>query len=358
MTAVWRNDGGGWDVLEPAEYEDEAHLHGLIENAPEVLPLSGSPELVILGREVSCGPGSADLVAVEKTGRPVVIEVKLRKNAEARRAVVAQVLSYASYLRGLTVQGFESIVQPHLAKENAASIADLVAREEASGLFDPAAFEETLAGALDSGGFRLVLVLDSAPPDLVQLVGYLEEVSSEKIAIDLVVVSSYTVGTTQLLVPQRLDAAAQQSPALATQGKPQAVTVQGAEGFVEAIANADLSIRPELQRLTDWALGLEKDNLATLFTSHGQGRKTLSARVRGDSVGLATVWNDNGAYLTLYFSVFKRLAPKALAKLESLGVAVGQGNSLKAPSAEALDVLTEAYLEAGGGEPTLAPSVG
>jgi hypothetical protein len=348
VTAVWRNDGDGWDVLEPAKYADEAHLHDLIEQAPQVLPLSGSPELIVVGREVACGPGSADLVAVEKTGRPVVIEVKLRKNPEARRAVVAQVLSYASYLRGLTVEGFESILQPYLTKVNASSIVDRVVGEDQSGLFDPESFRETLAGALETGGFRLVLVLDAAPADLVQLVGYLEEVSSEQIAVDLVVVSSYSVGATQLLVPQRLDPAAQQRPTATTQGKPQAVTVQGAEGFEEAILTADLSIRPELQRLTDWALGLDTRNLATLFTSHGQGRKTLVARVKGADAGLATVWNDNGAYLTVYRSVFERLAPTALATLEALGVTVGQGNSLKAPSSDVLDALTNGYFEAIG----------
>jgi hypothetical protein len=41
------------------------------------------------------------LLAVESTGRLVVIEVKLAEHAESRRAVVAQVLSCAGYLQGL-----------------------------------------------------------------------------------------------------------------------------------------------------------------------------------------------------------------------------------------------------------------
>jgi hypothetical protein len=50
---------------------------------------------------VHLGNGCADLMAVESTGRLVVIEVKLSANAESRRAIVAQVLSYAGYLQGL-----------------------------------------------------------------------------------------------------------------------------------------------------------------------------------------------------------------------------------------------------------------
>jgi hypothetical protein len=41
------------------------------------------------------------LLAVEPSGRLVVIEIKLARNAEARRAVVAQVLTYAAHLKGL-----------------------------------------------------------------------------------------------------------------------------------------------------------------------------------------------------------------------------------------------------------------
>ena len=47
------------------------------------------------------GNGYADLLAVEPPGRMVVIEVKLARNSEARRAIVAQVLTYAGFLNCL-----------------------------------------------------------------------------------------------------------------------------------------------------------------------------------------------------------------------------------------------------------------
>ena len=80
-----------------------------------MLPLAGSPRLTVLGREVRLGVGSADLLAVESFGRLVIIEVKLAGNAESRRAVVAQVLSYAGYLQGLDpVQLEAGVLAPHL----------------------------------------------------------------------------------------------------------------------------------------------------------------------------------------------------------------------------------------------------
>src|SRR6266704_141543 len=109
MTAIWGSGADGqWRTLEPAAYQAEAQLHDLVENAPQMLPLAGSPRLIVLGREVRLGTGSADLLAVESTGRLVIIEVKLAGNAEARRAVVAQVLSYAGYLQGLDPEQLES----------------------------------------------------------------------------------------------------------------------------------------------------------------------------------------------------------------------------------------------------------
>ena len=72
-----------------------------------MLPLAGAPEIVILGSEVNLGRGYTDLIGVETSGRPVVIEVKLSRNNEARRAVVAQILAYAAYLHGYTVSGLE-----------------------------------------------------------------------------------------------------------------------------------------------------------------------------------------------------------------------------------------------------------
>ncbi len=78
MTAIWHEDSGGWSLLEPVGFPDEATLHALVADAPQVLPLAGSPRLVVLGSEVRLGAGSADLVAVEPSGRLAIIEVKRR----------------------------------------------------------------------------------------------------------------------------------------------------------------------------------------------------------------------------------------------------------------------------------------
>ena len=101
MTAIWQNDGTEWRLLAPTGFPDEQTLHDLVEETPQILPLAGAPRLVVVGKEVGLGNGKADLVAVEPSGRLAIVEIKLSRNAEARRAVVAQVLTYAAHLKGL-----------------------------------------------------------------------------------------------------------------------------------------------------------------------------------------------------------------------------------------------------------------
>jgi hypothetical protein len=106
MTPLWKKDASIWTLLSPAGFTDEKTLHALVEQATQALPLAGCSRLVIVGREVMLGGGFADLVGVEPTGRLAVIELKLAWNSEARRAIVAQVLTYADHLRG---RGYNSL---------------------------------------------------------------------------------------------------------------------------------------------------------------------------------------------------------------------------------------------------------
>ncbi len=98
MTAIWQNDESGWHLLSPTGFPNEEKLHILVEKAPHLLPLAGTPRLIVPGREVQLGNGYADLVTIEPTGRIAIIEIKLARNAEARRAVIAQVLAYAAFM--------------------------------------------------------------------------------------------------------------------------------------------------------------------------------------------------------------------------------------------------------------------
>jgi hypothetical protein len=349
MTAIWRKEEDEWRPLLASGFPSEEALHDLVEDAPQLLPLSGDPTLVVVGREVALGTGFADLVAVDADGRLAIIEIKLRRNAEARRAVVAQVLMYAAYLKGMEPEVLErTVLGPHFAQRPFGSLAEAAREADQSGQFDAQSFADGVADSLATGAFRLVLVLDEAPAELVQLVGYLESVSAG-VTLDLIAVSAYEVGAEQVLVPQRVDPEhaadaipqpAGQSSRRATRPKP----TDGSEVFEQAVQRATGDTRVDLERLLTWAKDLEARKLAVLKSALGEGREILLVWLPGERSGLVSIWNDGGAYVSLWRSVFVRQAWEEIEPIERLlGQPMGQGSTARAPSQELLDLIGRAY---------------
>jgi hypothetical protein len=353
MAAIWMKDESSWSRQPSVPFENEAILHRLIAETPAMLPLSGEPDLVVLGTEVPIGPGRADVVAVERGGRVVIIEVKLARNAEVRRAVVAQILSYAAHLHGLTTEEFEAVLGPRLRlATKCATLVEAVAAEAQEGDFDEERFRTELAACLAGGKFRLVFVVDDAPAELVQLVGYLETMS-DGWRIDLIRLSAYRIEGREILVPQRVDperGEPQPTGSSARTAKFTGALVPGAGDFEAAIDRNPEEQRGLLRMLASWAKSLESAGLVRLESYHGKGRMILLPRFQPDNVGLVTIWNENGGSLQFWRSVFERRAPRALARLLPLlhPFEPGQGNTTKRVTPELLAVLTDAYREARG----------
>ena len=182
-------------------FRDEEELHDRIVEAPEALPLSGDPRIVATFREVGLGGGSADVIAFEASGRPVVIEVKLYRNPEARRAIVAQTLGYAAGLYGETVERLEKgILGRHLRDLGHSRLVDTF--EDSA--VDSEQFYENLAKHLAEGSFRIVFALDAARPVLVRLAGYLDAIG-DRITVDLVRIAASEGSGEKQISAERVD---------------------------------------------------------------------------------------------------------------------------------------------------------
>jgi hypothetical protein len=286
-------DFGGFGVeglAEDGEQDDPAAGREPVGDAG----LLGQQVKAQLGREVRLGTGYADLLAVESSGRLVIIEVKLAGNAESRRAVVAQVLSYAGYLQGLDPGQLESQVLATQLAPAGTVVAAVEADDQQYGL-DGQAFQDGLARTLAEGSFRLVIVLDSAPDELLQVVGYLELVA-DKIDIDLVTVTAYEANGSRVLVPQRVEPARRVRELSSAQlnDRQAGVLYPGSAQFRASIVDAPLDQRGLLERLADWGDALERDGLVRLSTYYGKnGVVTLPPRLASDNAGLVTIYNDN-----------------------------------------------------------------
>ena len=347
-SGLWTEVDEGWRLNQSEGFPDEAALHDLIEQTPEMLPLAGAPRLLILGREVQLGSGYADLVGVEASGRPVIIEIKLARNSEARRAVVSQILAYAAHLHGVTAEQLEGRVREGLRQRGHTTLLDAVQsiqeEEVDAGNFTTAPDEH-----LREGRFRLVFVLDDAPPALMTLVAYLEHVTDE-LVIDLVAVKSFDVGGTSVLLPQRVTPQRHEVTIERTRRTENAVRYhKGSEEFEISIGDSAPEHRGPLERLLKWALELERRDLARLVTSEGKGRRrfVLGPLLHDESVGLVSIWNDAGPYMAFWRSVFERKAPDCIERVAELaGLSLGQGNCIREISDELLDALTHAYEQA------------
>ena len=355
MAGIWVNSGQGWELGSPQGFSDEATLHRLIAENPNLLPLSGSPRLTVLGSEVLLGTGYADILAIEPSGRPAIIEAKLVRNPEARRAIISQVLAYAALLRGMDVNGLENgPLRRQLAEAGHESILDAVRKQDQEGALDEDTFNGALQGYLDDGGFRLILLLDEVSQELERIVAYLDAMTVQALTVDLITVQVYQVNGAQIALPQRvtpdLNAASPSPAASPRKGALSGVLSDGSDAFRASVENTTGDVRAQFNVLIKWAETLQSLPNVRLFSYSGTRHNTLLPYIMPDRGGLVTIWNDNfQCYLSVWRSVFERRAPNSIAPIEHLlaPIKVGQGNTIRDVSPELLNALTEAYREAG-----------
>lgn len=356
MTGIWTNSGEKWEWGKPRAFEDEATLHELIKENPQFLPLSGSPRLVVLGSEIQLGNGYADILAVESSGRPAIIEVKLERNPEARKAIVSQIIAYAAFLQGFSIEDLErGPLHRFLADAGHTSIFDAVKAQDQEGAVDADSFTASLQDYLQRGNFRLVLVLDDVPTELERVVAYLDAITVQALTIDLITLKVYEVNGAQVALPQRVSP--DLSASVPSEGSRPATSrgklTDGSDVFRASIEETTGETRKAFDDLIAWAEGLASlpnVRLSTYMGVEGE-RFTLLPRIMPDNAGFVTIWNDkHQPYISVWRTVFERRAPKALESVEQAVQPgrIGQGNVLKEITPEILEALTQAYLEANG----------
>ena len=357
MTGIWTNRGDGWELDAPQAFQDEASLHRLIQRNPELLPVAGSVRLLVLGSEVQLGNGYADILAVEPSGRPTIIEVKLARNAEARRGIVSQVLAYAAFLQGISVEGLErALLRKESAVASHGSILGAVQAQDQEGAADIETFAASLQEHLDRGDFRLVLVLDEVSAELERIVGYLDSITVHALSIDLSALNVFEINGAQVALPQRVSPDLSVSQISSTSDRVKSARAgealtDGSDVFRESFADVAGVDRDTFELLTSWAEGLSSLPNVRLFTFTGiEGRRlTLLPRIMPDNAGLITIWNDERRpSIAVWRSVFDQLAPESVSSVERAiaPTKFGQGNIVKEFTPQLLDTLKEAYEEA------------
>ena len=143
-------------------YIDEYELQELIAEKPALITdEENSEELIFLKREVHLkATGKIDVLMMSPAGIITVVEVKLAKNAESRREVLAQIFDYVSTLSEYSYYDLDRVTDNRLS-------------EEVSGLDNSAELPRIIENNLKSGTIRLIIAVDDANDNLRRLTRFL-----------------------------------------------------------------------------------------------------------------------------------------------------------------------------------------
>lgn len=182
-------------VLKEMEFQNENELQGHLERCPYLLISDSEPRVKSVQREVHLpSAGILDLLLVDETGCPIAVEVKLNRNGQSRREVVAQAFDYVSDLSQITVDELDGIVNGALEQAISEMTSDINLWKQC-GVY------------LRAGLIKVVIAVDKANEDLRRIVQYINEHSD--LDVRLVSISKYDNG--EILVPNIIVAGAANS---------------------------------------------------------------------------------------------------------------------------------------------------
>jgi hypothetical protein len=198
--ALVRRAGGAWASPSRRGFALEIELEQLIHDYPEVLPGVSAAAIAVTQFSVPSG-GSVDLVVLEPDASVTVVECKLAKNAEVRRAVVGQILSYASSISQLDVDEFLKRFSDRLGGDPVAALAPETGAGESED-WDADRFRSRLVQTLADGAFRLVIAVDRITDELRGIVEYLNTRTDELVEVLALEVDLIAHDGVEVLVPR------------------------------------------------------------------------------------------------------------------------------------------------------------
>ena len=179
----------------------EKWLQNILFANPQCLPVREIDphigKLIPICTEIETGAGPADILYVTPTGQIVLVETKLWRNPEARRAVVAQILDYAKQLTTWTYED--------LARQSAIATKQgpgyLLACLQNHGV-EEAMLVDGINRSLKTGDFLLLIVGDGIRSGVESLVGFIERYGNLHFGLSLIEVAVYKLPDSESLLLQ------------------------------------------------------------------------------------------------------------------------------------------------------------
>lgn len=115
---LFREGSGVTLTLSEVEAADEAELHRLVLDHPELIPVEDlelTGPLLVVGKECFLPSGKIDLLCMARGGAIVIVEFKTGPQNPDFRRVLAQLIDYGSHLWGLTFEAFDLLTRARLS---------------------------------------------------------------------------------------------------------------------------------------------------------------------------------------------------------------------------------------------------
>jgi hypothetical protein len=189
---------------------DEKWLQNLLYAHPEAIPIDqidGSfAGIVPVCVEMNTPAGPIDVLYATPSGRLVVLEVKLWRNPEARRKVIAQILDYAKELSRSSYETLDARVRDARRAEirlgGPSGLADVVRARHAN--LDEARFIDGVTKSLQRGDFLLLIIGDGIREGVSAITEFLEGHGTLHFTFGLVEVAIFSLPDGGQLIQPRV----------------------------------------------------------------------------------------------------------------------------------------------------------
>jgi len=180
-------------------YASELELQRFLLQYAELIPLDeidlATAPLLCIGFEVNVASGSQDVLYLDMTGMLTIVETKLKKNPEARREVVGQILEYAADTSNWTISDLEERANKFFSGKDCPpeyfgrSLSEVVEKflfatdSLSPDGFSYETFSDSVKANIERGHLRLIIAVDEPPPVLLRTVEFVNRFSERFLAM-------------------------------------------------------------------------------------------------------------------------------------------------------------------------------
>jgi len=262
----------------------ESGLQELIEQHPQIIPggqiapgTEDPPRFTLLCREMPVGSWSLDFLLIDQYGTPTLLEAKLAENPDSRRAVVGQIVEYATNAAEYWSEGKLREKASYYWNSRGYNIDDILLDMLDDDNADLDLFWSRVDKNLSENRIRLIIASDELRPEVRKIVEYLNRETKTIEILGLEIKCYGEVEDYLALVPTIIGQSQAVAEKKAAAGEKILWDYEGLHDYYDEMDNKIRADR--LKRILDWAkardaLIVDKKKMQS-FSIKGRSEKRL-----------------------------------------------------------------------------------